>query len=231
MDFFSILSYINKISLIAFIITAGFLGYQFYLLKKETPRDPKSTPSIPEFNENEKMSSANYTKLETDLTSQAPVVANKSSKPALASVIAAGLLVLTLTVFMVIRSRQSENIPQSTQPMLTDRPVAKISSESTRKPTAEVSKDPVTIPTKPEITPTTPVEPTQELVEAATPSPTEVIIAVIKPTEISDSSASSNEVTDISPTKIVSLPITGLTDRALTLFGVAISFIFFAFIF
>jgi len=231
MDFFSILSYLNKISLIAFIITAGFLGYQFYLLKKETPRDPKSTPSIPEFNENEKMSSVNYTKLETDLTNQAPVAANKSSKPVLASIIAAGLLVLTLSVFMVIRSRQSENIPQSTLPMLTDRPVAKISSESTRKPTVEVSKDPVTIPTKPVITPTTPVEPTQELVESATPSPTEVIIAVIKPTEISDSSASSDEVTDVSPTKIVSLPITGLTDRALTLFGVAISFIFFAFIF
>jgi len=41
---------INKISLLAFFITLGFLGYEFYLFKKE--KESKSKPIVPNFNEN-----------------------------------------------------------------------------------------------------------------------------------------------------------------------------------
>ena len=54
MGAFTILSYLNKISLLAFFITAGFLFYQVYLLKKEsTPKAGK--PVIPDFDENIKV--------------------------------------------------------------------------------------------------------------------------------------------------------------------------------
>lgn len=47
MDLFSLLSYLNKISLIAFFLTACALFYQFYLLKKENTK--KEIPIIPDF--------------------------------------------------------------------------------------------------------------------------------------------------------------------------------------
>ncbi len=58
---------INKISLIAFLITGIFVVYQFYLLKKDL--NYKNKPVIPEFNENHKISFDNkltMTKIEKE---------------------------------------------------------------------------------------------------------------------------------------------------------------------
>ncbi len=102
MDIFSILSYLNKISLIAFIITAGFLAYQFYLLKKDSVSGTKKTPTIPDFNENEKIDISNYTKLPDVLAVPNPVVLKKDNKRLPGVIIGVGLLVLTLGVFLIL---------------------------------------------------------------------------------------------------------------------------------
>ena len=47
MDIFSLLSYINKVSLLAFFVTTLVVGYQIYVLKKEKTKE--QTPSIPDF--------------------------------------------------------------------------------------------------------------------------------------------------------------------------------------
>lgn len=49
MDLTTFLVSVNKISLIAFLITLIFLGYELFLLKKE--REKKAKPKIPEFKE------------------------------------------------------------------------------------------------------------------------------------------------------------------------------------
>ena len=53
MEIMEIFFSINKISLIAFLITGIFVGYQFYLLKKDISF--KGKPTIPNFNEIKKM--------------------------------------------------------------------------------------------------------------------------------------------------------------------------------
>lgn len=50
MDILGFIVSINKISLIAFFITLGFLVYEMYMLKKE--RRKQSIPQIPQFQEN-----------------------------------------------------------------------------------------------------------------------------------------------------------------------------------
>lgn len=53
MDIISFLSSINKISLLAFAATLGFLSYEIYLLRKEKNKSKK--PVVPEFNVNAKV--------------------------------------------------------------------------------------------------------------------------------------------------------------------------------
>lgn len=57
MDILQFVISINKISILAFIVTAVFLGYETRLLLKERQR--KKTPSIPKFNPNAALTSIN----------------------------------------------------------------------------------------------------------------------------------------------------------------------------
>src|SRR3989338_6159897 len=62
MDIFSLLSYINKISLLAFFVTTLVVGYQIYVLKKEKTKE--QVPSIPDFKDKGKSKEVvNYTRL------------------------------------------------------------------------------------------------------------------------------------------------------------------------
>lgn len=62
MDLLTILTSLNKISLIAFFITFVFLSYQIYLLKKESfSRQDK--PFVPDFKENQTTASSHFTKI------------------------------------------------------------------------------------------------------------------------------------------------------------------------
>jgi len=65
MDIVSLLTSINKISLIAFCITFGFISYQVFLLKKET-KIRKNKPVIPDFKVSAKIKSSTFTKIIID---------------------------------------------------------------------------------------------------------------------------------------------------------------------
>lgn len=69
MDVFGLLGYINKFSLIAFIVTLGVLVYQVYQLKKDS-KSHNETPVIPDFNENAKVPSLNYSPINTKVETE-----------------------------------------------------------------------------------------------------------------------------------------------------------------
>ena len=77
MDIFSLLSYINKVSLLAFFVTTLVVGYQVYILKKEKTKE--QTPTIPDFkdkmNQNEV---TNYTRLSDSLIKKDSKLTNYS---------------------------------------------------------------------------------------------------------------------------------------------------------
>lgn len=226
MNVFSILSYLNKISLLAFIITAGFLFYQVYLLRKESSPKQKK-PTIPDFNENMKIDVLNYTKLPTDLTS-GPVPIKKGNKTLLIGTSA--LTVLTLVLFFIISIRSPQQpSPDNIAVNITLTPSATV------KPTSKPISSPV--PTEISLSPT--VEPTMTITSSptpttlpeVTPSPTEVILAVISPTIEESLSPTTTVSTTTSPTIIASLPTTGIVDRGLVIFAVASLLILFSFVF
>ncbi len=64
MEPLNLISSLNKISLLAFLITLGFIIYQFYLLKKEVSTK-KGKPNIPAFNDQTPVA-AGYTKVIID---------------------------------------------------------------------------------------------------------------------------------------------------------------------
>lgn len=227
MNVFSILSYLNKISLLAFFITAGFLFYQVYLLRKESS-SKQTKPNIPDFNENMKIDVLNYTKLPASLTN-APVPIKKENKTLLIGV--SGLAVLTLVLFFIISMRSfSKPSPDNIAVNITivPSPTVKPTSKPTGflTPTNKISLSP-TVKLKTTSTPS----PTPTTLPEVTPSPTEVILAVISPTVDIDSSTTTTESTATSPTTITSLPTTGIVDRGLVIFAVASLLILFSFVF
>lgn len=222
MDIFLIFSYLNKISLLAFIITGGFLVYQFYLLKKEVSSDLKKTPIIPNFDENEKIELQNYTKLSSDLNQKNSAVIKKDNKTVLSLVIGFSLIVLTLGVFLMLRIKKSNQVSQIIipTPTLFTKVLTKISSSPTPRVVSEIT--PTLLPTS---------IPTLEALVSITPTPTEIIVALVSPTITSSSESNENMIEEtVLPKKVDNLPITGVIDQSLILFGGAISLIFFAFI-
>lgn len=233
MDIFSILSYLNKISLLAFIVTAGFLGYQFYQLKKESSPKSKKTPSIPDFNENERVDVLNYSKLPDTLTA-APVVAyKKDSKKLPFLIIGTSLLVLTLGVFIILRNKQTtqtSQVPQVVEPTLPLKPTLSLSKPPTPT-TDKLLADNISTTVSPSATNTATPTIKQTIAPSlkTSPTPTEVVLALTSPTASSESNSQANQA--ITPTTIENLPLTGVIDRSLIFFGVAASLIFIAFIF
>ncbi|MBI5127621.1 hypothetical protein HZA76_04165 [Candidatus Roizmanbacteria bacterium] len=247
MDVFIALSYLNKISLFAFIITAGFLIYQFYLLRKEASRQPKKQPPIPDFNENAKVDLLNYTKLPSSMASEPAPIIKKETKT-VPIMIGAGLLVLTLAVFLILNSRKpapeiSTKVPTPTLSVKPTLTVSKIPTPSKflvggLTTTPGISPTVLLTPTKTS-TPTPTIRLTPTSVSSLTPTasaesnltitPTEVILAVISPTA-SPTAGLSTTVT-ISPTTVENLPLTGVIDKGLIFFGVALSLIVISFAF
>ncbi|KKQ23585.1 MAG: hypothetical protein US40_C0002G0128 [Candidatus Roizmanbacteria bacterium GW2011_GWC2_37_13] len=204
MGAFTILSYLNKISLLAFFITAGFLFYQVYLLKKEsTPKAGK--PVIPDFDENIKVDISNYSKLPPTLAS-APVPIKKERKTLIIAVSA--LSVLTLALFFVISFRSKPSAPVDLVVNVTPSVIL------TKFPT------PTSAP-KSTLTPTS--LPSLKL------SPTEVVLAVVSPSPTTKTNLS--PTLTVNPTSITSLPTTGVVDTSLLIFGVASFLILFSFVF
>ena len=94
MEIINLLNSLNKISLIAFLVTFIFLAYQFYLFKKEISRE-KNKPKIPDFNENV----TNFSQKAKVLVTEKNISYKKSSKSTI--IISFFLLVIFGIVFFL----------------------------------------------------------------------------------------------------------------------------------
>ncbi len=209
MDVFNILSYINKVSLLAFFITTLVVAYQIYVLKKEKIKE--KTPSIPDFKESVNLNIvANYTSLPSSFMEKEVKSVNYSK------LILITISLLTIIVIIVVASLISKNnsdknleLTNSQYVNVAPSPILKIT------PTVAVTLTPTT---------TTTVVPSPVVVQEETPTiePTEIVLAK-NPTITS----SANPTANTSVPQV--LPETGSWEKGLLMIGVAISTIFFSF--
>lgn len=216
MDVFSLLSYINKVSLLAFFITTVVVGYQIYLIKKEKTKE--QAPKIPDFKEKTNFNVvANYTSLPNSLTKKELKKVNYSKLVFLI------ISLLTIIVIIVVISLVNKNSPNNNQ--------AKINPQNIISPTQAVVTLTTPLPTVTPIIPTATIMPTKSpdinpTIVNPTTSPTEIILAK-SPTM----TPVVNATTTVEVNKPQVLPETGNLGKGLLLFGVAISTIFFSFLF
>lgn len=214
MDVFSILSYINKVSLFAFFITTFVVTYQIYVIKKEKTKE--KTPSIPDFKERKNFNIAiNYTSLPNSVMKKEVKSVNYSK------LIFVIISLLTIIVIMVVASLIKKN--SNSQITITQ-------TSNNSAPTPVLKASPTIIPMN--IIPSSPIIPTAIITIIPSPTdtpktptiePTEIILAKI-PTITS----STDPITITTSTPQV-LPETGSWEKGLLIIGVAISTIFFSF--
>jgi len=204
MDVFSLLSYINKVSLIAFFVTTIFVGYQVYILKKEKSKE--NTPTIPDFKEKNNLNTVtNFTNLPAYLFKKKTIAVNYSKS----LFIIISLLTLIVVVFVVSLIKKNNSQPKEASNIII--------------PTNRPRQDPDLIPTK-IIKPTDVIKPT---IKTPTIAP-----AIIEPTEIVIARDPSLTL-EANPTEIINkpqvLPETGSWEKGLMIIGVALSTVFFSF--
>ena len=209
MDVFSLLSYINKVSLMAFFVTTIFVGYQIYILKKEKNKD--KTPTIPDFRENNNLNTVtNFTNLPPYLFKKETIAVNYSKS----IFIIISLLTLIIVVFVVSLIKKNNTQPKEASNIIV--------------PTNKPRQDPNLIPTK--IVEPTVVEPT--VVEPTVVEPTAITPTIIEPTEIVIARGPSL-TPETNPTEVVDkpqvLPETGSWEKGLVIVGIAILTVFFSF--
>jgi len=204
MDVFSLLSYINKVSLMAFFVTTIFVGYQIYILKKEKNKD--KTPTIPDFREKNNLNTVtNFTNLPPYLFKKETIAVNYSKS----IFIIISLLTLIIVVFVVSLIKKNNTQPKEASNIIV--------------PTNKPRQDPNLIPTKI-------VEPT--VVEPTVVEPTAITPTIIEPTEIVIARGPSL-TPETNPTEVVDkpqvLPETGSWEKGLVIVGIAILTVFFSF--
>jgi len=240
MNVFTFLSYVNKVSLVAFFITTLIVGYQIYILKKEKSKE--QTPTIPDFKEGGTFGTvSNFTSLPSSLT-QKELKAVNYSKMIFPTISIFTVIIIVFVVSLIGKNGSPDQALVTPTPFVTRVPTIARSASPTPKPIAKISPSPIieateeasllaTLSATLTVTPT--AEPTssfQALLTAST-SPTVV------PTEIILAQASSPTPTtnpsNITPTTgaIKVLPETGSLEKGLVIIGVAISTIFFSFFF
>ncbi|MBI4008823.1 hypothetical protein HY357_01190 [Candidatus Roizmanbacteria bacterium] len=217
MDIVEFLSSVNKVGLVAFLVTLGFLIYEIYLLKKSS-KSP-APPTIPQFEE-----------VGSNITSPSQVVQPEKPPQQRKNVIILSVLIILLVVFGAITLLGYINLKSTSEKKSNVLPSPKkspITANVTTIPTEKIpSVEPTIFPTVEEtIFPTQIVEPSLE----PSPSPTEVILTAISPTnyEIFQPTSALN----LSPTTISQLPETGYLRNTLIIFSVAGLVIFFSFLF
>lgn len=225
MDVFTILSYLNKVSLIAFVITTAVVGYQIYIFKKEKTKE--HAPSIPDFKENNNFAVAsNYTSLPSYLTKKQIKSVNYSKSIFLT------ISLLTVIVIVFVVSLIKKNSVAPNNQTAKNSSIKATITPSTVKPTA--------LPTsagQKNLTPTpkpTEVVPTEILPTNTIPTVAVVTLTPIaEPTEIvlanNPDVAEGGSPTEAPVSQPQVLPETGSVGKVLLIIGVAFSTIFFSF--
>lgn len=230
MDVFNLLSYINKVSLLAFFITTAVVGYQIYLIRKE--RSKASKPSIPDFKDMAKSGRPlNYTLLPDVLTKKETQKVNYSGL--VFSVISLLTIVVIVFIVYLIRRNSGQSASQTT-------PANNIQQQNNPKPLAQNNVSPTIIKLSitPSISPAPSPSPTSGIVSVTptinmsvtpsasqTPSPTEIILA--NPTDTGTVLQNASDTPVLS--KLQSLPVTGSIGKGMVLFGTAITTIILSF--
>lgn len=114
MDIFSFLGYLNKLSLVAFVVTLAVLLYQLYLLRKEASAK-KDNPVIPEFDENKTViaPALNYTKLDTS-----KLVTKKKTDNNLILLISITLVVMIILFGTIISKNNNNTSAKTNTPLI-----------------------------------------------------------------------------------------------------------------
>ncbi len=220
MDIFNLLSYINKISLLAFLVTTLVVGYQVYVLKKEKTKE--QAPTIPDFKEKNNINTvANFTSLPTSLTKKESKKVNYSKLVFL--IISLLTIMVVIFVFILIKQNSSSiHNEASVSPSVIVLPTP------TLKPKITLSSLPTVALTL--LTPTVP--PTVIPILSPTdqpPSPTEIILAQTPSLTPIISEKNTLPTQEIANSKPTTLPESGNIGKGVLIFGVAISTIFFSF--
>ena len=206
MDIVIILSSLNKIGMVAFLITLGFLIYEIVLLRKASKAREK--PRVPKFQEGNQLLPSTQTLIEED--KQNPIQKNKIVLFALIFLLIF-FGIITMVGYLNLKSTREKN----KQPVSIDTGSKIISKKI-------IAATPKLTPTE-QPTPTSDI-PTPTLVSSPTPSETPLItLASSTLTESSESSPS--------PTFIKQLPETGYVNNSLILFSVAGLFLLFSLLF
>lgn len=209
MDIFSVLSYINKISLFAFFVTTLVVVYQVYVLKKEKSKE--KAPIIPDFKENSNSKEViNFTSLPSSLTKHDEKAVNYSK------LIFGAISLLTIIVIFFIITLIKKNSSSLPEPTVTKQFVS-----PTIVITPSIAPTVALLPTSSIkiITPTIVKLPTITSAQQL-PTPTEIILV---------QQTITNTTTPPQVTTPQSLPVTGTWEKSLLIIGVSISTIFFAF--
>lgn len=218
MDVFTILSYLNKVSLIAFVITTAVVAYQIYIFKKEKTKE--HAPSIPDFKENNNFGVvSNFTSLPSSLTKKQIKSVNYSKSIFLTI----SLLTVIIVIFVVSLIKRNSVVPDQA---LKNSSVKATATPSIIKPTVEAtpasekSLVPTVVPT--EVVPTE-VAPTEVVPTEILAEPTEIVLANNPGTSEGESPTEA----PVSQPQV--LPETGSVGKVLLIIGVAFSTIFFSF--
>jgi len=260
MDLFNVLTYLNKISLVAFFITAIVLIYQVVIMKRGNIKK-KSTPVIPNFNEKMAVPVKNFTSInEEKLVHKTQPMPKNILFPII------GITVICLVVVVYLINKQNKQIEvnnfnnNSANEIVPTLIVKKNIYPTAIKPS--VLPTSITIPTVvvPSILPTViTISPTVSILSIShttittspavtifsiSPSPTSIIIPTRIPTTSNNETViayitpTGQLVKDtvaisstILPTKTSSLPLTGTVENGLVIAAVSGFMIILAFVF
>ncbi|MFA6080893.1 MAG: hypothetical protein WC741_00615 [Patescibacteria group bacterium] len=226
MDVFTILSYLNKVSLIAFFITTAVVAYQIYNFKKEKTKE--QTPSIPDFKDNNNFAVAsNYTNLPSSLTKKQTKSVNYSKSIFLTI----SLLTVIIVIFVVSLIKKNSAVPDQA---LKNSSVKATATPSIIKPT--VMPTPITqknlTPTPTKVAPTavvpTEIAPTEILPTNTTPTVAAEIVLANNPS-VTPAESPTGSLTEAPASQPQVLPETGSVGKVLLIIGAAVSTIFFSF--
>jgi hypothetical protein len=231
MDIFNLLSYINKVSLLAFFVTILVVAYQIYVLKKEKTKE--KAPSIPDFKDIGKLNEVvNYTRLPGFLTKK-----NKGSVDYSKLVfLIVSLLTMMIVIFVLILIKQNSSVRNeaSVSPTIVVTRIPTLKLKATLSPSPTCTGQACLTPTKaPTVGPTVTLSPSPAVSSSPSlsPSPTEIVLAQIPSLTPAISSTNTLPTQRITNSKPQSLPETGSIEKGLLIIGVAISTIFFSFFF
>ncbi|HEX7542905.1 MAG TPA: hypothetical protein VF385_02410 [Patescibacteria group bacterium] len=179
MDIFSLLSYINKVSLLAFFVTTLVVGYQLYILKKEKTKE--QAPSIPDFKDKGKSNKViNYTLLPGFLIKKNSRSVSYSKLVFL--IISLLTIMVVIFVLILIKQNSASHNQASVSPAIVVSPTPILKPTCTGQACLTPTKAPTARPTVallPSLTPTpSPIKVPTSPSPAVSPSPSSTVTLI-----------------------------------------------------